>query len=226
MREIVIAAVALVLGAVLGGVLPREQVRDLKAQVAQLSDRDCRPKLGQQLAGMLVKPRPTPKSKKWEPVITAPPEKPDEAAPAPAPAPEPPAPSSDTGSSAAPGTQGIEQAKEALALRRTQARAALLQDADPDAQQLKQFDGAVADMNADLRTLAQQMVDKSQRDGPLSRRDTMQFASDALDVLITADDRMNGALTPDQVASVDDASVDPFSYVDPSILDLFAELDQ
>lgn len=111
-------------------------------------------------------------------------------------------------------------------MRRTQARAALIQDAQPDPDQLQQFDGAVDDMNADLRSLAQDMADKVQREGQPSRHDLMLFASDALDVFITADNRMNGSLTPDQLAAVDDQSVDPFSYVDPSILDRFAELDR
>jgi len=222
MREIVIAAIALVVGAVLGGVVPRGEVRDLQAQVAELSERDCRPKLGQELAGMLVRPRPTKAPlPKWEPVITAPPEQ--GAEPAPAPAPEP---ATDTGASEDGPDRGIAGAKEALAMRRTQARAALIQDAQPDPDQLQQFDGAVDDMNADLRSLAQDMADKVQREGQPSRHDLMLFASDALDVFITADNRMNGSLTPDQLAAVDDQSVDPFSYVDPSILDRFAELDR
>ncbi|MBW2258030.1 MAG: hypothetical protein JRI25_25980 [Deltaproteobacteria bacterium] len=113
-----------------------------------------------------------------------------------------------------------------MALRRVQARAALLEDADPDDEQLDAFDDAVADMNVALREIAEDVVDRVNEFGEPTRREMMIFAADTLDVLIEAEERMVSTLDEDQMGQVEDASVDPFSYVDPELLDLFAELDQ
>jgi hypothetical protein len=74
--------------------------------------------------------------------------------------------------------------------------------------------------------LGQDLVAEVRENGQPSRRDSMAFAADALDILITAEDAIGGSLTDDQRAAMDDESLDPFSYVDPALLDLLAEIDR
>lgn len=122
--------------------------------------------------------------------------------------------------------QSVAVAKEAMELRRTQARAALLEEADPDDAQVQAIDDAVAAMNASLTDIARDLVETVGQGEEPTRREIMGFAADTLDVLITADDAIHGALDPDQLQSASDASVDPFSYVDPAILDLLSEVER
>ncbi|MBW1877362.1 MAG: hypothetical protein JRJ84_03275 [Deltaproteobacteria bacterium] len=217
MKYAIAAAVALVVGIVLGGLFPRAEVRELRLQMADWEQQECRTPVGRELATLLTRPplpqpEPAPVPEGWEE-----PERDD-----PTLAPEEtdlPEPDLDP-------EEGIEVMKEALALRRVQARAALLEDADPDDEQLDAFDDAVADMNVALREIAEDVVDRVNEFGEPTRREMMIFAADTLDVLIEAEERMVSTLDEDQMGQVEDASVDPFSYVDPELLDLFAELDQ
>jgi len=217
MRYAIAAAVALVVGIVLGGLFPRAEVRELRSQVSELEERECRTPVGRELATLLTRPpvpppAPAPAPEAWEePETDEPPPPPGETdVPEPDFAPE----------------EGIEVMKEALELRRVQARAALLEDADPDDAQLGEFDAAIADMNVALREIAEDVVARVQDYGEPTRHEMMVFAADTLDVLIEAEERMVSTLDEEQLEQVEDASVDPFSYVDPALLDLFAELDQ
>jgi len=220
MRYAIAAAVALIVGIVLGGIFPRAEVRELRSEIAELEGRECRTPVGQELATLLTRPpvpqpEPAPEAPEaWEEterVEVPPPEETD--------VPEVPEPDLTP-------EEGIEVMKEALELRRVQARAALLEDADPDDAQLEAFDAAVAEMNAALREIAEDAVARVLEEGEPTRHEMMIFAADTLDVLIGAEDQMVAALDDEQLEQVDDASVDPFSYIDPSLLDLFAELDR
>jgi len=220
-RELIVGALALVLGVVLGGLLPRAEVRRLEAEAEELRSRECRSGVGSDLASLLLRP----------PIPTA--DEPDEPAPvevlgepvgdAPAPAPE--------GAEPAEGDvevfgEDVEAAKTALRLRTTQARASLFEDAAPDEGQVESFDAAVDDMNDDLHELAEGMVSRFREHGEPTRREAMVFAADVLDVVITAEDRMAESLDPEQLDDVDEAALDPFSYIDPALLDLLSELDE
>ncbi|MCO4745071.1 MAG: hypothetical protein KC912_09800 [Proteobacteria bacterium] len=121
--------------------------------------------------------------------------------------------------------EGIEVMREAMELRRTQAREALKQAANADEEQLAAIDGAMGQMNDQLRDLAQRMVDDVVEYGEPDRRGTMEFAAEGLDIVLAADTAVRGALTEEQLWDVDDAAVDPFSYVDPSILDVFENIE-
>lgn len=118
----------------------------------------------------------------------------------------------------------IEAAKEMLALRSHQARAALIEDADPSADQLKLIDQTLADMNQALLASARDFADRSLAEGTMSRRDVMSFGADSLSLLVDAEDRLLGALTPDQRAAVRDEATDPTSFVDPQIVSIFEEI--
>ena len=112
----------------------------------------------------------------------------------------------------------------AVELRRNQARAALVEDADPSDAQLDDIDEAVADMNESLQGLAQDLVDMLEEGSTPGRRDAMVFAAEALDTMIDAEDRIWDSLDVEQRDAVDEASIDPFSYVDQSLLSVLAEL--
>ena len=118
----------------------------------------------------------------------------------------------------------LSAARSALALRAAQARAALIEDADPSDAQLEAIDAAVADMNSSLEVLAQDLVQMFEGGGEPGRRDAMVFAAEALDTMIVAEDQIWDALDADQRDGVDDGSIDPFSYVDPGLVDVLAEL--
>ncbi len=120
--------------------------------------------------------------------------------------------------------QELQAARTALALRRSQARAALIEGADPSDDQLETIDGAVEDMNASLEILAQDLVDMFEEGGEPGRRDAMVFAAEALDTMIAAEDRIWDALDSSQQASVEDGAIDPFSHVDPDLVDVLAQL--
>ncbi|MEE2750586.1 MAG: hypothetical protein VX519_04090 [Myxococcota bacterium] len=118
----------------------------------------------------------------------------------------------------------IRALQAAVELRRNQARAALVEDADPSDAQLDEFDVAVADMNESLQGLAQDLVDMLEEGETPGRRDAMVFAAEALDTMIDAEDRIWDSLDEGQRESVDEASIDPFSYVDQHLLGVLAEL--
>jgi len=118
----------------------------------------------------------------------------------------------------------IRALQAAVELRRNQARAALVEDADPSDDQLDELDAAVDDMNASLQGLAQDLVDMLEDGNAPGRRDAMVFAAEALDTMIDAEDRIWDSLDAGQRESVDDASIDPFSYVDQQLLAVLAEL--
>jgi hypothetical protein len=226
-RHVIVAAIALVVGLVVGGVGQRAQLAAMTAEIRDLRDRRCDDRPGDLTRLFGGSPAPT---------ASADPD----AAPEPAPrrhradaplgddetppAHEPPRAEEDTDEAEPP---RIEGARTALAARRAQARAALIEDADPTADQLADVDSAVDDMNAQLDSLARDLVDRVQAGGgELSRREQMQFAADGLDVMLTAQTSIEDALDDDQRAAVDEEAIDPFSYIDPALMDLIEQLDQ
>lgn len=219
MRHALLAAIALVVGLVVGGLFPRAEVRALEARIDEMQEQECAPRrTGEELATLLTRRPVAPAPDPEPPPATddgAPEQPPAGAAPVAPPAGEP----------AERPVDEIAAMQEALDLRRTQARASLVEDADPDPRQLDDFDAAVADMNDELAILADEAVARVREYGEPTRHEMMVFAADTLDVLITAEERMWGSLSDGQLAAVEDEALDPFSYVEPALLDRFAELD-
>lgn len=122
--------------------------------------------------------------------------------------------------------QAIQLAKDAMELRRSQARAALDEQVRPSDEQWDAIDAAVEKMNGDLRSLAGEFTSTLQDGQEPTRREAMIFASDTLDVLLDADDAIWDTLSDDQRAAVEDEAIDPLAHVDPALLDLFLELDR
>ncbi len=221
------ASLAIVLGLILGGLPARSEIRAVRAEVRRLEKRDCG--VGGDLASMFGA----------RPMIGA--ARPAEPQAQPAPAPAPPTDagaavglkvevhrSADDIHGRAEGPRNeLRLMREGLDLRRTQARAALMEEANPEPEQLRTFDASIEEMNHELRDLAQVFVRDIAGSGEEpSRHELMVFAADTLDVLITAGDAMRGSFSEEQRGALTEESIDPFSYVDPDIVDLLAELDR
>ena len=122
--------------------------------------------------------------------------------------------------------EGLQMAKDAMAMRQAQAEAALQDQIEPTEEQWEVIDGAIDQMNDDLKALADGFVGTIQDGQEPSRREAMIFAADTLDVLLSADDTIYGSLTDDQRANVDEEAIDPMSHIDPELLDVFMELER
>lgn len=101
----------------------------------------------------------------------------------------------------------------ALDARRAQARQALQEQADLDDEKLAEVDRVMDEMNAALKKEVDDFVATAIQDGDVDRRDMMDFAATGLDAVIVADDKLRAVLGPDAYAEVDDAAVDPFSFI-------------
>jgi len=111
-------------------------------------------------------------------------------------------------------------------MRRAQARAALVEQADPSDDELASFDESMEAMNDDLLDISREFVDSVEDIEDVSRRDMMVLAADVLDVMIEADEAAERSMPGVDLADIDDEAVDPFSYIDPSILEVLVELDR
>lgn len=228
-KHAVAIVLAAVVGIVIGGLPGRDRVRALETQVELLEDRPCDGGVGRGIA-QVFQGRP------WEAPGAAP------VAPAPSPeivAPEP-AEDDDDGGPAVVVTVGddddeqalsdpqtIEAMRDAMDARRAQARQALREQAGASDDQLDAIDQVVDDMNAELRTLAEDFVDTvAGTGGEPGRREMMLFAADTLDVLIGAEDQLYSTLEEGQREGLDDEVLDPLSYVDGSVVEVLQELDE
>jgi hypothetical protein len=195
MRYILAAAVALVVGLVVGGLRPRAEARRLEMQVVELREHECRSLLGSEIVRTIQQ---------------AP------ASPVPSPAADPESPPQDD----------LAEGRALLAARRAQARAALLEGTDPTPSQLDGFDAAVADMNAELRALGEDLLLRVRElGGPPPRSELYRYVADGLDVVMEADARIHDALG-EQASEVDAEAIDPLSHVDPALVDLLVLLDE
>ena len=227
-RLVVVGIVTLALGLLLGGLAPRSELRDLRAQLDGQPQKCEKSGIGRQIASAF-------RGRPWEGGLS------DEDRPA-APIDEPVAAPSDEpsenkiefnfgdGEEGRPKPEDIEEGMDmmraAMQLRKTQARAALDEVADPSDEQWDSIDAAIADMNSDLKMLAGEFVETIGAGEEPTRREAMLFAADTLEVMLEADDRLYESLTPEQIESMDVEDIDPFAHIDPEIVDIFMELDQ
>lgn len=229
MKHVAVAAVVFVIGLILGGLGPRSQVRGLESRIAELEEQDCSGGIGQGLATMFADRPIVDAIGDGEPRRFEPPAEVEDA--------EVDEDRIQVGDDNAKiefdfgdaedmdPEEAVSFARDAMELRRTQARAALMEDAAPDEDQMMDFDDAMAEMNESLLTLAEEMVSRVESGEEVERRDAMLFAADALDVMINAEDDIQAVFDEDQVAAVEDEAVDPFSYVDPALVDMLMLLD-
>jgi hypothetical protein len=225
-KHVFAAAIALVVGLVVGGIGPRAEVRSLQARVAELEDRGGRSRnVGRQIFGEVFRPRVEAQAPPADATAPDPvPEDPDQA--------EVRRPSGredpdvDEPAAAESRAEGAQRMKDALELRRTQARAALREQAGASDDQMDEVDRIVDDMNAELQTLAQAFVDQVGEGGEPDRHDMMEFASDTLQVLLSTEDAMSQVFDPDQLDQLSQDALDPTGYVDGSVVDVLATLDR
>lgn len=229
MRAVLLFCLALTLGAFLGSVPQRLTIRGLEADLVEARSKSHgRGTVGKDLASLLGQAgegtgQPPPRSHPIPPPV------PSETTSAPS---EPPPVDAEPVDLSEPQPVGDDRATElaaartALDLRRAQARAALIEDAEPEEGQLAAFDAATSEMNQRLLTLADELEEMLDRGEVPERRDAMEFAADALDSMLAAEDKMRAALTPEQLESLEDAAIDPFSYVDPRLVDTLQRLDE
>lgn len=218
-KHLLLAAVALILGLVLGGLGPRGRVRDLEQRVTELRRTQSRD-VGRRIFGEVFAPR-----------VDAPPDappaepEPDAAEPDPSPAPDP-SPGAERPRVRGPDVAEAQRMKDGLDLRRAQAAAALREQAEATDEQMDEVDRIVADMNADLTSLAEEFVASVNAGEEPTRRDMMSFAADTLDVLMATEDALTGVLDPAQLEQLDDKALDPTAYVDGTIVDVLSQLDR
>jgi hypothetical protein len=219
-KHLILAVLMLVVGLVAGGVGPRAEVRSLRDQISELEERPCAQGTGRQIAQVFggrawEAPRPQPGKDEGKTEPAGDDAENDE-----------PEVHFEAGEGEEMGPENLDLMKEALVLRRSQALAALREQAGASDEQMEKVDEIVDNMNSSLRGLAEEFVQTVQDGQEPSRRDLMLFASDTLDVLIEAEDSLYGALPPDQRAALEDQVLDPTSYVDGSVVDVLAELDR
>jgi hypothetical protein len=213
------AAVALMVGLVVGGLGPRAELRALRAKVDAAEA--CRTSVdAADLAGVFSGrpwsngPRPdAPPIDDAEPAVAPPTEidvdEPSDLEPEPTPTP----------SEGGPVIPELDAAREAMTLRSRQAWRALDEQANPTPEQREAIEAAIGAMNDELIGVADELVARMEAGERPERRDLMIFAADTLETMISAEDAIYESLTPEQREAVDPEVLDPTAYVDASILD-------
>ncbi|MFT7520004.1 MAG: hypothetical protein ACI9MC_002148 [Kiritimatiellia bacterium] len=218
MRYVLTGAIALIIGIIIGIVPGRIEVADLEAQIEELKKAPRASNRAQAIQDLIIRS------------ATAQPP-----APAPSPNDDQPDDVDEDGPTLAVegggfvpsdlGGEQVEAVKEMLSLRRAQARAALREQVDPTEGQQRRLDEAFDAMNRDLDMLARDVL-ATLEDGEPDRRDMMEFAAEALDVVLVADDVVLDTLSDGERAGVSPETLDPLSYIDPALVDVFRELGQ
>lgn len=213
MRVFLPVALALVAGLLIGAWRPRSEVLELRAEIEalRLEARRGRPSAADGLREVFRAPPPAVPSARGRDAPT------DGEARAPAGG-EAEAMEVEQGAGGSPvGTEeDFEAFKTGLDARAAQARAALVEQGDLDDETLATVDEVVARMNAELRDAVDDFVAEALEHGEVDRRMMMELGAEALDIAIAADDGLREALPEEVYARLDDAVVDPFSYIDGS----------
>lgn len=223
-KTVVFAAVALVMGLVIGGLGPRSQVRALEAELETRPLVECDRQSGRQIADVF----------RGQPWRTEAPAFEEER-----PEPEVELAEEDAGEDdieivamdddvpVEPTVDELmENAKDVMAIRRAAAEAAFEEQAQPTAEQRQAFDNIMETMNDDLMVIAEDFVATVEQGGEPDRRMSMELAAETLDVLLGAEDQLRESLSSDQVNALDEQSLDPTSYIDERIVSLFEGLDR
>lgn len=231
MKYVLGVALSLMAGVLIGVLSQRSEVHDLQQRIIELDERDCSSRgVGRGLAAaMHGRPRAM--------VEPEPVDDPEEAG-TPDEDPEP-----EEGEEREDGfefeidlgdkpveewdEEDVQREIDALVtaqdLRRTQARAALIEQADPSDEQLETFDETIDAMNEELLGLTHELIEQIDSGEELTRHDMMTYAAELLDVVIVADETV--AEVVGGKADIDDEAYDPFSYIDPEIISALGEID-
>ncbi len=231
MKYVLAVTLALIAGVLVGTMSQRPELRRAEQRIAELEDRDCsRRGIGRGLAAAMqgqprgmIEPDDVHEEEADEPDATADQGEDEEDA-------------EEITFEFDFGEDGEEFDEEDLAeqidllvtaqdLRRAQARAALIEQADPTDAELVSFDGAITQMNTDLKALTTEFVEQVNTDEDISRHDMMTYAADMLDIMIEADEAVVASLSEEVVYDIEDEAVDPFSHIDPDVIEMIGSLD-
>lgn len=120
--------------------------------------------------------------------------------------------------------QEIAALKSGLDARRAHALQALAEQGELDEAQVGEVEAVFDDMNAKLKTEVDKFVADAQAEGTVERRDMMEFAANALDVVISTDDALQAALPEEQYDALDEELADPLSYVSGDTVAALAQI--
>lgn len=227
-KTIGVAAVALVLGFVLGGLGPSGKLRAAEDRIFELEKKVGRgDRAGTELARMIASGIRDSRGGSGLPsapgaVLTD-----DTDAPR---APGSPlgSPDDDTDVASVEERQtSIETLKEGLALRARLARQGLIDEAGVTDAQLERIDQVYDAMNDDLLELTRRVSQVMQENGGAEprRRDLLAFGAEGLATLADAEAQVLATLDADQRADVSDEATDPSSFIAPEVIDVFRQLD-
>ncbi len=226
MRPFLPAIFTLALGMVLGAWQPRGELLTARAELAALAEQPCRRSAADRVRSMLSGDRAALSPETRFGIQDAPG----------ADAPATDDAGADDGTSPEASAEGAtptplapedlederEMMADALAVRRSQARAALAEQADLGDDELAEVDAIMDEMNRKLKVEVDRFVEDALERGTLERRDMMEIAAVSLDTVIAADDDL-AELLPDGV-KIDDEARDPFSYLDAAAVERLVEL--
>ncbi len=103
---------------------------------------------------------------------------------------------------------------EALDARAAQARAALIEQVEPTAEELAAIDAAIDRMNQRLQAQVDALADALQTGEEPERRELLEFGAEALDAVIEADDAISAVIPPEARDDLDPEVLDPFAFID------------
>jgi len=212
---VVLAAVALLVGVGLGRFGLQSDLREAEAALVLAEARSCdeRGAVGRQIARAL----------EGRPVVEAPPPEIDR--PVAAPDPDEDGSVAGDGPSEVDDRAEFEAVADTVALRRAQARQALIEQAQPSEDQLDRIDEAFAVMNDILIDEAEVLLE-SVHDGQPARRVGLEFARNSIDALLDAEDAVLSTLSDEQVDQADPEALDPLGFIDPELVEVLIELER
>lgn len=217
------AVVALVLGIVLGAWQPRGELLEMRAELDELratAAKPCRGDAAQSLRSILRADAPD-LSVDDRPARAPVAQEGDGTAPA-----EPVGPADEGVATVPPAPEELQESlRTALDARRAQAMAALVEQGELDEAEADAVEAAMDQMNRELKAEVDAFVEEAVASGEVDRRQIMDFAAESLDIVIAADDRLQRALPGDVYDAVEDAAVDPFSYISGDTLDGLTRLE-
>lgn len=228
-RTFLLSAAALVLGTLIGAFQPRGELLALREKVADLERRSREAQRGAAGAGLREFFRAPPAAADRDP---APAPAPGEiSADGPAPEGTPPAEAAEANAAntpaerTGPSADDVESMVAALDARAAQARAALMEQADLDDEQLDAIDDAMERMNEKLKRQVDAFAQSVEAGAEPDRRELMEFAAEALDAVIEADDAIVANIPGSVRAEMDEEALDPMSFISGETLAAIATLE-
>jgi hypothetical protein len=223
---VVMAAAAFVLGLVVGGLGPRQEVRELRRELFEL-EKSGGGLGGSALARMMTERLTRPEAQRDGPVsgddrdlaeVLAEAQDAEPTAGEPAVVTDPPP------AKAFDPTE-LEAVREGMLLRASQARTALDQELDPTEEQTAAVDAAIDTMNDRLVDLSYALQEQLRAGGEPERPAVTRLVADVLTTMADAEDALRATMSPDQQAAVGSEMTDPLNFIDPAVLDVLAEID-